>query len=292
MEYGSPLGRIDSRKNNVWCKYTTRLDTYGCGCSHNCSYCYSRHLLEFRKNWDSENPRVSNMTYILKAIEEIPTNCVVKLGGMTDCFQPIELEHRNTFKTIEALNRSRINYLIVTKSDIVARDEYIELYDKELAHFQITVTSTDDSTALGYEKCTSSSMRIKALEKLTKYGFDSTLRLSPLIEDNIDFDIVNNIKCNKVLLEFLKVNHFVKKCFDIDYSKYTLRYGGNYHLELNEKIRISDKIKGFKEVNVGESVYDHWVYFRDNFNSNKTDCCNLNITNKEYYNPIEQLSFL
>ena len=22
------------------CHYSTRLDTYGCGCSHDCSYCY------------------------------------------------------------------------------------------------------------------------------------------------------------------------------------------------------------------------------------------------------------
>ena len=30
------------------CKYPTRLDTYGCGCYHNCSYCYAKSLLEFR----------------------------------------------------------------------------------------------------------------------------------------------------------------------------------------------------------------------------------------------------
>lgn len=31
------------------CYYPTRLDTYGCGCYHNCSYCYAKSLLEFRK---------------------------------------------------------------------------------------------------------------------------------------------------------------------------------------------------------------------------------------------------
>lgn len=30
------------------CKYPTRLDLYGRGCSHNCSYCYARSLLDFR----------------------------------------------------------------------------------------------------------------------------------------------------------------------------------------------------------------------------------------------------
>jgi hypothetical protein len=32
----------------------------------------------------------------------------------------------------------------VTKSDLVATDEYIEVLDKDLAHIQITITSTDD----------------------------------------------------------------------------------------------------------------------------------------------------
>lgn len=30
------------------CRYPTRLDPYGCGCSHDCAYCYARSLLEFR----------------------------------------------------------------------------------------------------------------------------------------------------------------------------------------------------------------------------------------------------
>lgn len=30
------------------CHYPTRLDTYGCGCSHDCKYCYAKSLLDFR----------------------------------------------------------------------------------------------------------------------------------------------------------------------------------------------------------------------------------------------------
>ena len=29
------------------CHYPTRLDTYGCGCSHDCAYCYAKSLLDF-----------------------------------------------------------------------------------------------------------------------------------------------------------------------------------------------------------------------------------------------------
>ncbi len=30
------------------CHYPTRLDTYGCGCAHDCKYCYAKSLLNFR----------------------------------------------------------------------------------------------------------------------------------------------------------------------------------------------------------------------------------------------------
>ena len=29
------------------CNYPTRLDTYGCGCMHDCKYCYAKSLLDF-----------------------------------------------------------------------------------------------------------------------------------------------------------------------------------------------------------------------------------------------------
>ena len=35
------------------CHYSTRLDTYGCGCAHDCNYCYAKSLLDFRDLWDA-----------------------------------------------------------------------------------------------------------------------------------------------------------------------------------------------------------------------------------------------
>ena len=39
------------------CLYPTRLDTYGQWCSHNCSYCYARALLDFRWLRHPQNPK-------------------------------------------------------------------------------------------------------------------------------------------------------------------------------------------------------------------------------------------
>lgn len=106
-----------------------------------------------------------------------------------------------------------------------------------------------------------------------------SVRLSPFIEQFVDIDIINNIKCDKILIEFLKVNHWIKKWFDIDYSEYSLKYGGYEHLQLDKKIELANKITNFKERSVGEYVKEHYEYFRDNYNSNKKDCCNLRTRN-------------
>lgn len=276
---------IDDRKFNTWCKYTKRIDTYGCGCQHDCSYCYAKSLLNFRGLWNAEKPNIANIAEIWNKIKNIPINEVIKLGGMTDCFQPIERENKITYQTIKMLNRRKINYLIVTKSDLCVNPEYLKIYDKTLSHFQITATTTNDEMSLKYEKTTTPSNRIKAIETLQKYGFDVSVRLSPFICEHIDLRILNEIKCDKILIEFLKVNHWVKKWFNIDYSKYTLKYGGYSHLQLEDKINYVNKINGFEQKTVGEYVADHHKYFSEKVNYNKSDCCNLslNLTKPKEY---------
>ena len=260
------------------CKYTTRLDTYGCGCQHDCKYCYAKSLLDFRGLWNSTKPVVGSMKKIRSAIIKAKKSGIkiVRLGGMTDCFQPIELKYRTTYQTIRLLNKYKIGYLIVTKSHLVANEEYLKIYDKDLAHFQITTTCLDDDLykKLDYEKASLPSKRIEAILKLQKQGFDVAIRLSPLIEDFIDFDKLNNLGIEKAQVEFLRVNHWIRKWFNIDYSKFVIKQSGYEHLPLDEKIRIISKIK-IPEISVCEdedTAYDYWV---NNYNPNKDDCCNL-----------------
>lgn len=257
------------------CNYPIRLDTYGCGCSHDCKYCYAKSLLSFRGLWNPHNPSVANIEKLKRKINKLPKGTIVRLGGMTDCFQPIELCNRITYKIIKYLNKRRIGYLIVTKSDIVANDEYLKIYDKDLAHFQITVTTTDDDKSIQYEKASVPSQRIKAIEKLYNNGFDVQVRLSPFIYEYIDFEILNNIKCNKILVEFLRVNHWIKQWFDIDYSNYTVKHAGYEHLPLSIKKEYLQKITGFDQVSICEDVDEHFEYWKSNINHNKEDCCNL-----------------
>ena len=161
---------------------------------------------------------------------------------------------------------------------MVASDQYLEILDKELAHIQISITSTSDEVAFRYEKAPSTSRRIAAIEKLDALGYDVQLRLSPFIPELIDFDKLNSIRCNKILVEFLRVNTFIKRWFkEIDFSKYTLKQSNYLHLPLEEKVKQIEKIKNFKELTVCEDVTEHYNYWKNNVNPNKDDCCNLYI---------------
>ena len=267
------------------CKYPVRLDTYGCGCSHDCKYCYAKSLLSFRKFWNPQDPKVADIAKIEKQIKKIAEGkCgeirAVRLGGMTDCFQPIEATHHVTYETIKLLNKYKIHYLIVTKSDLVASDEYMKILDKDLAHIQITVTTTDDDLSMTYEKAVPPSRRIAAIEKLQAAGFDIALRLSPFIPEFVDLGILNKVKCDKIQVEFLRVNSWIKKWFDIDYTPYTVKQSGYLHRTLDDKREHMKWIWGFKEVSVCEDESEAYEFWKNNVNHNPEDCCNLRI-NKE-----------
>lgn len=49
-EYKSFYKRAGGKEGSR-CRYPVRLDTYGCGCSHDCGYCYAKSLLDFRGLW-------------------------------------------------------------------------------------------------------------------------------------------------------------------------------------------------------------------------------------------------
>lgn len=249
------------------CHYNTRLDLYGCGCQHDCSYCYAKSLLNFRGLWDAKEPAVADLDKVEKRIEKLEPGSIVRLGGMTDCFQPLEEQERVTLSTIELLNKYGISYLIVTKSDLIC--DYMSILQKDLAHIQISITFAPCEKAVSVER------RIKAVEKLYEAGFDVAVRLSPYIPQFVDYERLNRINCNKIIVEFLRVNHWVRKWLPLDYSEYTVNQSGYAHLPLAKKLEYLSKVTGFDQVSVCDDEDEAHAYFRECVNFNKEDCCNL-----------------
>lgn len=256
------------------CSYPTRLDTYGCGCAHDCAYCYARSLLDFRGLWRPDNPSVASTDYISRKLKKVPRGTVLRLGGMTDCFQPAERIYGATAQAIRMLNARRIGYLIVTKSDLVATRQYMRLLDPELAHIQISVTSTSDEPNFLRERAAAPSMRIRAAEALSKAGFDVSIRVSPFVPELIDTGRLNAAEVGKCLVEFLRVNHWIEKWTGREWAEHTVKSGGYRHLPLERKRELLEGF-GFDEMSVCEDVPEHYEWFRANYNANAEDCCNL-----------------
>ena len=273
-DYGFTAKVVEGNEGSK-CLYPTRLDTYGCGCQHDCKYCYAKSLLDFRGLWNAEAPRVARDADIKREIKKLPKGSIVRLGGMTDCFMPLEKWQRATYRAIQDLNKRGIHYLIVTKSHIVADPEYLAILRKDLAHIQITVTTTDDQLAATYEKASPPSKRIRAIESLQERGYDVALRLSPYIPEYVSTSLINAVEVDKVQVEFLRVNHWIKKWFDIDYSPYTHKEGGYEHLPLERKIELLQSIDR-PQISVCEDCTEHYEYWKKNVNYNPKDCCNLN----------------
>ena len=113
-------------------------------------------------------------------------------------------------------------------------------------------------------------------------GFDVQIRLSPFIPEFLDIKAVNSIGCRKAIVEFLRANEFIKNTFqEVDYSIYTHKENGYYHLELDTKKDLVNQLTGFKELSIFEDCTEAYGYWKNNINYNKDDCCNLRIRSND-----------
>lgn len=266
------------------CHYPVRLDTYGCGCQHNCGYCYARSLLAFRGLWNAQLPATADIREIRQLIiNKLRPGQVVRLGGMTDCFQPLEKGRKLTYRTIQMLNQRGVHYLIVTKSALIATAPYLEVMDPALAHIQVSITSSDAQISQKLEPGASlPAERREAVETLAGSGFDTSVRLSPFIPDLVSIPWINSIACDKILVEFLRVNSWIEKWLTasrlpVNLRPYTLFNAGYKHLPLHRKQALISRLHGYGQLSVCEDVPEHWEYWRDHLNANPDDCCNLKI---------------
>ena len=257
------------------CNYPTRLDMYGKGCQHNCQYCYARALLGFRGLWDPAQPALADKEKVSKRLDKVAPGSFLRLGGMTDPFQPLESEHHLTEWLIGELNERSINYLIVTKSATVADCDAIS---PELGHVQISITSTGNKAPDGFEVASSPGDRMEAAKRLYERGIDTQIRLSPFIPEYVDLDVILASPVEKVLVEFLRVNTFIKRTFPtMDFKPWTVKSGGYMHLPLGTKVKMLQPLIGKKRLTICEDHPEHYEYFKKNVNANPEDCCDLKV---------------
>ena len=247
------------------------------GCvSHNC---YARSLLDFRGLWKPDDVAVADKAKICRRLDRIPAGTILRLGGMTDPFQPIESRLRMNRWLIGELNKRGIGYLIVTKGASVA--DCLDVMDPELAHVQISYTYTEGLAPKGYEKASPPETRLESAERIRDGGIDVQLRLSPYIPEYIDQSRIIDCGVDRLLVEFLRINPFIEKSMrnldpGFNFMPYMEKVGGYRHLPLEyKKILLQPFVDAGKRVTVCEDHPEHYEWFKANFNPNPDDCCDL-----------------
>ena len=204
--YGSAL-KLQMREAER-CSYPLRIDIYGGGCDHDCSYCYARAQMIVGSWNNSRNvrhpfPSVADGKCLQELLTRIPNrkpDCVtgawkqlrplllaklpIRVGAVTECFQRyMETRTHAGLELLKILTEAKYPAQIVTKSDLIAEDEYVEAMranrDNLLIQFSITTPSDEISSRLE-QRAPTSSRRLAALAHLIEEGFYTAVRVNPL----------------------------------------------------------------------------------------------------------------
>lgn len=260
-------------KNENLIDITTSTENFiANGCiSHNC---YSKSLLEFRGLWNPQLPSMADRKKVARKLDKIESGTILRLGGMTDPFQPCESEYKHTTWLIEELNKRNIGYLIVTKSATV--EDALSIMDKDLAHVQVSYTYTEGLAPEGYEKASEPRSRLKAAAKAQSMGIDTQIRLSPYIPRFVDLNKIIECPVEKVVVEFLRINPMILRTLpEGNWNDWREKSGGYKHLPLIVKCKMLEPLEGYKRITVCEDHPEHYKYFKEHYNPNPDDCCDL-----------------
>lgn len=185
---------VNSHSTCQQCLYTFEIDTYGRGCAHNCVYCYAKAELIVHGYWNNPIPVPIDLNEIRKVFyttfetdkknkwrEVLEKRIPLRIGSMSDSFMWSDTKYKITQELLKILKFYNYPYVIFTRSDLVAHDDYIKLIDPELASIQFSMSSTNEELLKKIEPgAPSAKRRLKALQKLAENGYWTTVRINPL----------------------------------------------------------------------------------------------------------------
>lgn len=156
-----------------------------------------------------------------------------KFGFISDEFTWIEKKLKISQELLKVLNFYNYPYTILTRSDLLAQDDYLALLRSDLASVQYSLASTNEKMNKLIEPGTpSAKRRLKAVKIITDAGIVTTVRINPIFPiypdgyfsnpnfkwngsvpkfDYSSFDIVNEIsetETKSIILNFGQFSAF------------------------------------------------------------------------------------
>lgn len=324
--FNTPFKLVNSHSTCQQCLYAFEIDTYGRGCTHDCVYCYAKAELTVHGYWNKPFPMPIDVSEVWKAFytvfetdkpnkwrEVLEKKVPLRIGSMSDSFMFMDKKYKVTQELLRILDFYQYPYIIFTRSDLVAHDDYIALLNPDLCSVQMSIASTNDEMNKLIEPGTpSAKRRLKALERLVRNGFWTTVRANPFIpmyadgyytDPNFDkknmpepfhfssFDMIDEIAqtgCQSVLAGVVRLSSFsinqMEKATGRElrsfYKDEVKKSSRDFHYSDTEVRAYYERIHAkciqnnieFTTCYIGNGEPQFW---RDqDLWTNKTDCCN------------------
>ena len=146
------------------------------GCDHQCIYCYASSYIP---NFKDLRPKKDLLTALKREASKLNGE-TISVANSSDPYPRAEASEGLTRRCLEILSESNCKIQIITKSNIVTRDD--DLLSKIPSTVALTITTDDDNLAKLIEPWAPlPSQRLRAAQDLIKTGISVSVRIDPII---------------------------------------------------------------------------------------------------------------
>ncbi|MCW4011218.1 MAG: radical SAM protein [Candidatus Bathyarchaeota archaeon] len=163
------------RSGMCTCPPKLTLNPYS-GCDHDCVYCYASSYVQ---NFSQCRPKKDLLTALKREAAKLKGE-VVSISNSSDPYPRAEANAGLTRRCLEILSGNNCRIQIITKSNLVTRDD--DLLAEVPSAVALTITTDDDHLASILEPhAPSATERIRAAQDLVRKGIPVSVRIDPII---------------------------------------------------------------------------------------------------------------
>jgi DNA repair photolyase len=174
------------------CHQALQLDTYARGCLHDCSFCFAKE--QAGTEWNQPYPIPIDITSLWSVFQTVfetdhshpmreilEKRIPIRIGGLSDGFMAIDRKFKVSLETLKLFCHYQYPFSIVTRSDLVAQDDYLKWIPPQLATVHFSISSLNERLTRQLEPGSPSpERRLQAMRKLSSAGVWTIARISPL----------------------------------------------------------------------------------------------------------------
>lgn len=180
------------------------------GCGHGCIFCYAPAVLRKTKQDFCNDPKPRNG--ILKALEKdikkfYGDTRPILLSFTSDCYQPIEHDHRITRQAIEMLGDAGFRIRVLTKNGTLAQRDF-DLFKKYDVEFGCTIHLTNEADRKELEPHAGTiTERMMAIAQAKSQGIRTWISVEPVYYPDQVYDLIDQMAAYTDTWKIGKLNH-------------------------------------------------------------------------------------